>query len=329
MRLRRSNPRGPGYGRRRQGRGFSYHDEKGRPLTDPDELRRCRSLVIPPAWTEVWICPDPAGHLQALGTDAAGRRQYLYHPLWRQRRDRRKFDHVRKVAERLPRLRRRVAADLATAGLTRRRVLALAVRLIDRGLFRVGSDRYAAGDAPTYGVSTLTCDHVTVDGTVARFCYRGKGGIEHEVSVADAKVAALVRQLLRDRPRAQRLLAYRCPDGQWRDVHSSDINEYVRAASGIGMTVKDLRTWHATVIAASRLSRAGPAASRARSRRVVARVVETVARELGNTPAVARASYVDPRVIELYSQGETVALPAAASADGPAAEREVRRLLKN
>jgi DNA topoisomerase-1 len=328
MRLRRSDPREPGYGRRRRGRGFSYHDERGRALTDPGEIRRCRELVIPPAWTDVWICPDPAGHLQALGTDAAGRRQYLYHPLWRQRRDRRKFDHVLKVAERLPRLRRRVAADLATAGLTRRRVLALAVRLIDRGLFRVGSDRYAAGDAPTYGVSTVTCADVTCQGTVVRFCYRGKGGIEHEVSIVDAAVAAVVRQLLHRRRRTQRLLAHRCPDGQWRDVHSSDINEYVRAAAGVSMTVKDLRTWHATVIAASRLSRAGTAASPTGSRRVVARVVKAVAKELGNTPTVARASYVDPRVIELYRQGEIVALPGTAPADGPAAEREVLRLLK-
>lgn len=276
--------------------------------------------MIPPAWTDVWICPDPAGYLQALGTDAAGRRQYLYHPLWRQRRDRRKFNQVLEVAEQLPRLRRQVAADLATAGLTRRRVLALAIRLIDLGLFRVGSNQYAARKAPTYGVSTITCDHLMVQGSTARFCYRGKGGIGREVSVADTKVATLVRGLLHHRRRTERLLAYRCPDGQWRDVHSSDINEYVRAASGISMTVKDLRTWHATVIAASTLSRAGRGfENRLSSRGCQGR--QGGGRELGNTPAVARASNVDPRVFEIYSQGETVALPDTAPADRPAAKR--------
>jgi DNA topoisomerase IB len=220
-----------------------------------------------------------------------------------------------------------VAADLATAGLTRKRVLALAVRLVDRGLFRVGSDEYATGDAPTYGVATVECAHVTCREKVVRFRYRGKGGIDHEVSVADGNVVAVVRELLGERRRGQRLLAYRGDDGRWRNVHSVDINEYVRAAAGVDMTIKDLRTWHATVMAASALSRAEPATSIRRSRRVVAQVIREVASELGNTPAVARSSYVDPRVVDLYQHGETVILPATADSDGPSAEKAVQRLL--
>jgi len=179
MRLRRSDPTGPGYTRRRRGRGFSYLDEHGRALSAA-EVRRCRALVIPPAWRDVWICPDPAGHIQAMGTDAAGRRQYRYHPQWRQRRDRHKFAHVRDVAAALPRLRRRVRVDLADRRLSRQRVLALAVRLIDLGLFRVGGDEYAGGDGGTYGVATLTASHVSCNGHVVRFRYPAKGGIPRE-----------------------------------------------------------------------------------------------------------------------------------------------------
>src|SRR5690606_34405756 len=182
VRLRRGDPGQPGYGRRRRGRGFSFVDERGAVLVDPDQVRRCRELAIPPAWRDVWICPDPAGHLQATGTDAAGRRQYLYHPQWRASRERRKFAHVLLVAPSLPRLRRRVATDLRGAALSRQRVLALAVRLIDLGLFRVGSDQYAADDDPTFGVATLQADHVTAAARGAlRFRYRAKGGVEREL----------------------------------------------------------------------------------------------------------------------------------------------------
>jgi DNA topoisomerase IB len=328
VRLHRSDPATPGYTRRRQGRGFVYLNRRGGRLTDEKVLERIRGLVIPPAWRDVWICPDPAGHIQAVGTDAAGRRQYLYHPVWRSKRDRTKFARVASAAERLSAVRRRVAADLGDKRLTRRRVLALAVRLIDRGLFRVGGDRYAAGDEPTYGVATLECRHVSCQGSVMRFRFCGKGGIEHDVTITDARAATTVRALLRARKPDERMLAYRTRSGM-RLLHSNDINRYLATAAGTAMTAKDLRTWHATVRAATALSRAGTPSSATRRRRVVSQVVKSVAADLGNTPTIARASYVDPRVVEAYEQGVTVDLPPGAPPTGPAAERAVRELLQD
>jgi len=321
MRLRRSDPTGPGYTRRRRGRGFSYLDEHGRPLAAA-EVRRCRALVIPPAWRDVWICPDPAGHIQAMGTDAAGRRQYRYHAQWRQRRDRHKFAHVTEVAAALPRLRRRVRCDLTQRRLSRSRVLALAVRLIDLGLFRVGGDEYAGGDGGTYGVATLTARHVSCNGHLVRFRYPAKGGIQREVSIDDPRVYATVKALRRYRRGTDRLLAYR-RGGGWAEVRSADVNEYLRTVSGRPMTAKDLRTWHATVLAAVALARSDPATSMTLGRRSVARVMREVSAELGNTPAVARSSYVDPRVVELFHGGTTIGVDRP----GPAAERGVLELL--
>jgi DNA topoisomerase-1 len=328
VRLRRGDPGRPGYGRRRRGRGFSYVDERGAALTDPAALRRCRELAIPPAWRDVWICPDPAGHLQATGVDAAGRRQYLYHEQWRVRRDRRKFAHVLVVAPHLARLRRRVATDLRGEALSRDRVLALAVRLIDLGLFRIGNDQYANDDDPTFGVATLQCGHVRCPepGTV-RFRYRAKGGIDRELSIRDPAVATAVRRLIRRRGGSARLLAYPEPDRGWREVHSADINAYLRRAAGAEMTAKDLRTWHATVAAAVALARAARPASATAARRCVAQVMRQVAEDLGNTPAVARASYVDPRVVDLFLRGRTIDLPRRCRPDGPRAERAVLELL--
>lgn len=326
MRLRRSDPAQPGYTRRRRGKGFIYLDRRGRTLTNEKTLGRIKSLVIPPAWRDVWICPDAAGHIQATGTDAAGRRQYLYHPVWRDRRDRRKFARVATVAERLAAVRRRVTADLSDKRLTRKRVLALAVRLIDRGLFRVGGDQYAAGDEPTYGVATLECQHVTCNKATMRFRFCGKGGIEHDITVSDAKAAATVRALLRVREPAERLLAYRTRAGM-RELHAADINAYLGKAAGAPMTAKDLRTWHATVRAATALSKAGRATSVTRRRRVVAEVVRDVAADLGNTPTVARNSYIDPRVVDAYHRGVTADVKPGAPDTGPAAERSVRDLL--
>lgn len=303
-------------------------DENGDVLADPDEVRRCLDLAIPPAWRDVWICPDPAGHLQATGTDAAGRRQYLYHPQWRASRERRKFAHVVSVASHLPRLRRRVAADLRGEALTRDTVLALAVRLIDLGLFRVGSDQYATDDDPTFGVATLQADHVTVtEAGLARFCYRAKGGIERELSIRDPRVVATVRQLKRFRRRSQRLLAYRNPQKGWREVHAGDVNAYLRTATGTDMTAKDLRTWHATVAAAVALALAGRPGSVTAARRCVAQVMRQVAADLGNTPAVARVSYVDPRVVDLFLRGTTIPVHHGRRADGTGAERAVLELL--
>jgi DNA topoisomerase I len=303
MRLRRSDLSKPGYGRR--GRGFVSTD--GSRLTDPGEIARIKALVIPPAWRDVWISPDPRGHIQAAGTDAAGRRQYLYHEVWRRKRDEEKFDHVLDVAARLPRLRKRLAADLRGDKLTRDRVLAAVAKLIDLGLFRVGGDEYAKGDDATYGVATLLPSHVRSRGGSLEFRYPAKGGNERVCAVTDKAVCRVLLQLRRRRDKT-RLFAFR--DGStWREVRSDDVNTYLRERSGIEMTAKDFRTWHATVLAAALLAAEAPATSPARRRRTVARVMREVAEELGNTPAVARASYVDPRVVDLYHDRVTVPLP--------------------
>jgi DNA topoisomerase I len=324
MRLRRSDLGKPGYGRRRRGRGVTFLDTAGEPITDPDEVARLRELVIPPAWKQVWICPDPRGHIQATGVDAAGRKQYIYHPLWRVKRDEAKFDHILEVATRLPALRKRVDRDLARRGLRRERVLGTVVRLLDMGMFRVGSDQYANGDDPTFGVATLRPDHVRGRSGCVILEFPAKGGVEQVAHVEDADVCAVLRDLRRRRCAAERLFGYW--DGrQWRDLRSDEINDYLRDASGGEMTAKDFRTWHATVRAATELAAVGALRSTAKRRRAVAAVMREVADLLGNTPTVARASYVDPRVIDLYHDG--VVAQVAAGAGAAAAERAVLDLL--
>ncbi|RKR91511.1 DNA topoisomerase IB [Micromonospora pisi] len=305
MRLRRSDPAKPGYGRRRRGRGVSFVDLRGRPIRDPEELDRLRGLVIPPAWRDVWISPHPAGHIQATGIDAAGRKQYLYHPLWRTRRDEAKFDHVLEVAARLPVLRARVNADLAGRGLGRERVLAIVASLLDSGTFRVGSDQYAAGDDPTFGVATLRPEHTRAQRGCVVFEFPAKGGIAQVQRIEDPGLCAVLRDLRRRRRGANRLFGYWDGHG-WRDVRSDEINEYLRAASGGEMTAKDFRTWHATLRTSCALARLGPERSETRRKRAVAGVMREVADLLGNTPAVARASYVDPRLIDRYHDGQTI-----------------------
>jgi DNA topoisomerase IB len=330
MRLRRADPGRPGYTRRRRGKGFSYVDEKGEPVTDPDVLARIRALAIPPAWQDVWICPDPRGHIQATGVDAAGRRQYRYHDVWRVKRDAAKFDHVLDIARRLPSLRSRVATDLAQRGLSRDRVLAAAARLLDRGLFRIGGEEYSS-----YGLATLQRDHVEVRGAEIRFSYPAKGGVERCLTVVDGDVATVVRALLRRDDRSPELLAYGWGT-RWRDVRSADVNEYLREVTGCQISAKDFRTWHATVLAAVSLALPDSEASSATGRkRAVSKAMREVSEYLGNTPAVARASYVDPRVPDLYHDGVTIRLPAGADraaiaelAGAPAAERAVLRLLR-
>lgn len=324
MRLRRSDPAKPGYGRRRRGRGVTFLDTTGSPITDRDEIARLRALVIPPAWQEVWICPYPNGHIQATGVDAAGRKQYLYHPQWRAKRDAAKHDHVLDVARRLAQLRKRVDADLAGGGLGRDRVLATVVKLLDLGMFRVGGDEYAAGDEPTYGVATLRPEHARSQRGCVVFEFPAKGGIEQVRRVADPDVCGVLRALRRRRRRAERLFGYW--DGrQWRDVHSDDINDYLREASGGDMTAKDFRTWHATVLAAKKLAAAGPQPSVAKRKKAVAAVMREVSALLGNTPTVAKASYVDPRVVDLFHDGVVVRCRDGAPQD--AAEEAVLALL--
>jgi DNA topoisomerase I len=306
VRLRRSDCAGPGIRRVRRGRGFSYRYADGSPVLEDDVLERITALVLPPAWQDVWICPWPNGHIQAIGTDAAGRRQYRYHDEWRTRRDAEKHERVLAFARRLPAARRRVAEHLGERGYTRDRVLATAFRLLDLGFFRVGSEEYAE-ENNTYGLATIRRDHVTVRGDTVVFEYLAKGNKERLQSVVDPTVRAVVRGLLRRDDDAPELLAYRA-GGRWRDVKSGDVNDYIRQVVGADVSAKDFRTWHATVLMAVGLavSEHAPASETAR-KRAVARAVREVSDYLGNTPAVARGSYIDPRVIDLYLDGVTVA----------------------
>ncbi|MEV1328778.1 DNA topoisomerase IB [Micromonospora costi] len=325
MRLRRSDPGRAGYGRRRRGKGWLFLDPSGEPVRDPDTVERLRALVIPPAWRDVWICPYPNGHIQATGIDAAGRKQYLYHPAWREKRDEAKFDHVLEVARRLPALRARVDQDLDGRGLNRARVLATVARLLDMGMFRVGSDQYAAGDDPTFGVSTLRPEHARSRRGCVVFEFPAKGGIEQVRRIEDPELCRVLTNLRRRRRRAERLFGYW--DGRdWRDVRADDVNEYLRDASGGEMTAKDFRTWHATVRAAIELAAAGPARSTTARKRAVAAVMREVAELLGNTPTVARTSYVDPRVVDLYHDGVLVTVDPDAPREK--AERAVLELLE-
>ncbi|MGH3166514.1 MAG: DNA topoisomerase IB [Trebonia sp.] len=307
--LRRADLAGPGIRRRRCGRGFRYLSADGTPLTGARALNRIKALVIPPAWQDVWICPDPHGHIQAVGTDAAGRRQYLYHELWRERRDQEKFDRVLEFGRALPRLRAVVERDLDGPGLSRDRVLAAAVRLIDLGFFRPGGEEYAAENG-SFGLATIRREHVTCGKSELSFEYTGKSGRHREQAVADEAVCTVVRSLKRRRTGSDLdgLLVYR-NGKRWHDVTAADINDYLRDAAGGDFTAKDFRTWHATVLAAVGLavSQHAAAQSAAAGKRAVARVVREVAGYLGNTPAVARASYIDPRVITLYEDGVTIA----------------------
>lgn len=311
MRLRRADPSVPGYRRRRRGQGFSYTDPAGRPVTDRAELARFRSLAIPPAWTDVWICPDVRGHLQAVGVDNAGRRQYLYHPQWRANRDAAKFDHVLEVGRRLPDLRKQADRDLRGKGLARPRVLAAIARLLDMGGFRTGGDQYASGDDPSFGVATLRPEHARSRAGCVVLEFTAKGGVTQSREVTDPEVCAVLRALRRRRRTEERLFAY-WADG-WSEVRADDINAYLREACGGEMTAKDFRTWHATVLAATLLAADGGHRSVTRRRRVVAGVMREVAELLGNTPTVARTSYVDPRVVDLYHDGETARIRPSAS----------------
>jgi DNA topoisomerase I len=310
-RLRRSDPARPGITRRRSGESFVYHDPSGRPVTDQATLARIKALVIPPAWKDVWISPWPNGHLQAVGTDAAGRRQYLYHEQWRTCRDREKFGRMIQFARTLPDLRRRVAEDLAADGLGRERVLAAAVRLLDLGLFRVGGESYRSQNG-TFGLATVQRDHVTVarSGEI-RFRYDAKGGVERVVGLRDAEVEPVIRSLKRRRRHGHSdLLAFRNGGKRWRDVRSQDINEYVKEVTGGEFTAKDFRTWHATVLAALGFARVANLPKRPRN--PVPAVIREVAGQLGNTPAVCRASYVHPDVIESFLAGRTIEAPGEA-----------------
>jgi DNA topoisomerase IB len=306
MGIRRSDPTAPGIRRIRSGRGFRYVDANGAPVRNAAVRQRIKDLTIPPAWTDVWICPDQDGHIQAVGRDAAGRLQYCYHDRWRAARDREKYNRVVAFGERLPAIRAAVAEHLDGRGLTRNRVLAAAVRLLDLGFFRIGGEEYAE-ENESFGLATIRRDHVQCSKGSVHFTYLAKFGKEREHRVVDNQVYRVVAALMRRRGGGEELLAFRNGQG-WQDVRSEDINGYLKDVAGDEFTAKDFRTWHATVLAAVGLAVSVPAPKSRSSRvRVVARVVQEVADHLGNTPAVCRASYIDPRIIKLYERGQTIA----------------------
>jgi DNA topoisomerase I len=301
VRLRRSRLGEPGIVRRRRGKGFEYRDPTGRPV-GPEDRERISHLVIPPAWRDVWICPVQNGHIQATGVDDAGRTQYLYHQQWAQSRAAAKHARVRELASLLPELRAAVQRDLRAPGVCRERVTAGALRLLDRGQFRTGSEEYAAENG-THGVSTLERSHVSVRGDTVTFAFPAKSGQFREATVDDAQIASLVRSLRRTRGGSDRLLRWRDADG-WHDLTAQDLNDALREIVGDGFTVKDLRTWAATVRAALYLAGLPNPTTKRETQRQQQEACDEVADLLGNTRAVARGSYIDPAVFELHQQGK-------------------------
>ena len=302
----------------RRGRGFGYVDEDGETVEDAEVRARIRELAIPPAWSDVWICPDRRGHIQATGYDDAGRKQYLYHEAWRDHRDRQKFEQMLEFGKSLPGLRERIEADLARRGLVRERVLACALRLLDLGFFRIGSERYAA-ENETYGLATLRKRQVKLERGAAVFDYRAKGSKRHVQVVADPMVLPTIRALRSRRAGGSELFAYR--EGRsWRDVRSHEINEHLKALAGGEFTAKDFRTWNATVLAAVTLAKHEPEEmSKTARRRAANEASKTVAGYLSNTPAVCRTAYIDPRVIDRFDSGDTIraALDREVNGAGP------------
>jgi DNA topoisomerase-1 len=318
MRLRRVDCSTPGIRRTRRGRGFSYLGENDDVIEDAEVRARIRDLAIPPAWTDVWICSDPRGHIQATGYDGAGRKQYLYHDAWREHRDREKFREMEDFAEALPSIRERIADDLERRGLVRERVLGCAIRLLDLGFFRIGSERYAA-ENETYGLATLRKRQLRIERGSAVFDYRAKGSVRHVQVVADRAVLPTLKALKSRRGGGTELFAYRNGRG-WRDVRSDDINEHLKEVAGGGFSAKDFRTWNATVLAAVALSRHDPEElSGTARRRAINGAVKQVAGYLSNTPAVCRSSYIDPRVLDRFDSGDTIrhAIDREVNGSGP------------
>ena len=308
MRLRRSTLDKPGLTRKRRGKGFAYYDSDGELLTDGKTLQRVKDLVIPPAWKKVWISPHPNGHIQAVGTDAAGRRQYIYHQAWQEERAEEKFDRVLDLSLQLPQWRARVTEDLGAKGLGRDRVLALALHLLDRGYFRAGGEQYA-DENESYGLATLLCEHITLHRDSVMFDYPAKSGVRRTLEITDEAVVRAVRSLMRRDGRTERFLVCRNGSG-WTDIRADDLNARFKELVGEDYSVKDLRTWHGTVLAAEAFVDADPPVSPKVVKRVESAVMKEVSEALGNTPAVARGSYVDPRVVRGYEQGQTIAAAA-------------------
>jgi len=326
--LMRSDPRSPGITRIRAGDGFRYRDPSGADVTDTQTLARIRALAIPPAWTGVWISPDPVGHIQATGVDSRGRTQYRYHELWQQRRDAEKFEHMLRFAGALPALRTATVSDLGRRGLGQDRVAASAVRLIDLGLFRIGGERYAELDHH-YGAATLEKRHVSLHRDSVTFDYVGKEGKRRALTVTDHAVLSTVRVLARSDNDLDALFCWQA-DGVWHPLHSHDVSAYIAGHAGAHFTAKEFRTWNATVLMALLLANAGPSATQRRAKSVITASIRDVADRLGDTPAVTRSAYIDPRLISSYESECALPLVPALPPELPAsaeAETAVAALL--
>jgi DNA topoisomerase-1 len=305
-----------GISRRRSGKGWSYYDEDGARIAEMITRERLNALAIPPAWINVWICPDPDGHIQVTARDARGRKQYRYHASYRAARDQSKFRRMLEFSEILPLLRERVELDLRAGDLTRRQLLATLVRLLDKSLIRVGNDEYAR-DNHSYGLTTMRSKHALVEGTLLRFSFRGKSGVEHSVTVDDPRIARIVQRC--QDMHGQEIFQYLDATGKRRVLVADDVNDYLRTASGRDITAKDFRTWGGTMVAAVTLRALGPAGSRTEAERNIVQALDAVAERLGNTRAVCRKYYVHPALLAAYHLGLTAPLEPAS------AMRSVRR----
>ena len=320
----------PGYSRRTNGSGFKYLDTEAKHIRDKQRLLRIKRLAIPPAWTNVWICPLPHGHIQATGRDVRGRKQYRYHDRWREVRDENKFGRLAEFAQALPKIRRRVARDIRLAGLPREKVVATVVRLLERTFIRIGNEEYAR-ENKSFGITTMRDRHVTVKGSHLRFRFRGKSGRQHEVDVTDRQVATIVSRC-QDLP-GQDLFQYVSDEGDARDITSQDVNDYLRQVSGDDFTAKDFRTWAGTLLTAIGLSVQPKFESKTQAKANIKNAVSAAAEILGNTPAICRKCYVHPVVIEAYLNGRSIAgLTSARKSTGRwdrrAAEKGVLKFLR-
>ena len=295
-----------GISRRGAGKGWAFYAPGGARITDPAQRKRITSLVIPPAWTDVWICPDPNGHIQATARDARGRKQYRYHPSYREARDKSKFRRILEFSEVLPDIRDRVERDLRARDLSRRQILATVVRLLDRTLIRVGNDEYARENR-SFGLTTLRGRHVQIKGATLRFSFRGKSGVQHDVAITDRRLARIVQQC-QDLP-GQELFKFLDAAGKRQSVASDDVNAYLRVITGRDITAKDFRTWAGTMLAAQELRAMGSASSQRATEKNIVRAIDIVAERLGNTRAVCRKYYVHPALLQAYQQGRTAPLP--------------------
>jgi len=304
-----------GITRRRAGKGWTFLGPGGVRISDPSERRRINSLVIPPAWTDVWISPDPKGHIQATARDARGRKQYRYHALYRDARDQSKFRHMIELSEVLPAIRERAERDLRAPELSRRQILATVVQLLDKTLIRVGNDEYARENR-SYGLTTLRMQHVQVNGSKLSFSFRGKSGVQHAISVTDRRIARVV-QRCQDLP-GQELFQYLNGAGRRETVTSDDVNAYLREICGRNITAKDFRTWGGTMLAGVQLREMGAASTQREAKRNVIRAIDSVAERLGNTRSVCRKYYVHPALVHAYLQG---LVPGPSASDSPRRNR--------